>query len=62
MEDMRQEAHWTVDNYRQRCTRKEAQSILINNPTVTYQGRVRQLKVKHIGAGVYEIFKERMDK
>ena len=55
------EGHWIFKNYRQRCTRKEAQSILLINRTVTFQGHVMDLSVKHIGAGVYEIFKTEME-
>lgn len=57
MSDKLDNLHWKFSDYKQRCVRKEAQRILIDHPTIIYKGTVRHLKVKHIGAGVYEIYK-----
>ena len=54
--------HWIFRNHKQRCTRKEAQHILINHPTIIFHGSLYQIKSKHIGVGVYEIFKETLKK
>jgi hypothetical protein len=56
---IRDEQHWKFENYRQRITRKQWQEILLNeDDTVIFHGRVRKLKAKSLGAGVYEIYKE----
>lgn len=60
--DKRAQGHWTFEDFRQRVTRKEAQEILINEPTVIFKGHTRDLAVKHIGAGVYEIYKKPIPK
>lgn len=51
--------HWVFEDYRQRVTRKEAQYILIEYGHIIFHGRLRQLRVKSIGAGVYEVYKEK---
>lgn len=50
--------HWRVIDYRQRVTRKEAQNILLQHPTIIFKGRIYDVKIKHIGAGIYEVFKD----
>ena len=49
--------HWSMADYRQRVTRKDAQAILINHEAIIFHGRLHLIKVKSIGAGVYEIYK-----
>jgi len=53
--------HWAFENYRERVTRKQAQDILIDHPTIIFRGRMYWFRVKHVGAGVYEIYKEKMN-
>jgi len=50
-------AHWTTENFRERLLRKQAQDILIHHPTLIFQGRLYDFKVKLVGAGVYELYK-----
>lgn len=50
-------AHWRIENFRERVLRKQAQDILINHPTIIFAGRLYDMKVKSVGAGVYEVFK-----
>ena len=50
--------HWSIEDYKQVVTRKEAQEILKDRFHIV-NGRTREFKVKHIGAGMYEVFKER---
>jgi hypothetical protein len=49
--------HWILENYKQRVTRKEAQAILLVYDTIIFRGDIWVIKCKHIGAGIYEIFK-----
>jgi len=50
--------HWQIEDYRQRMTKKEWQKILLNGEdSIIVKGRLRQLKAKSLGAGVYEICK-----
>ena len=51
--------HWVFEDYRQRVLRKDAQYLLMEYPHIFFHGHLRHLKVKSIGAGVYEIFKEK---
>jgi hypothetical protein len=53
--------HWALEGYRERVTRKQAQDILIDHPTIIFHGRMYWFRAKHVGAGVYEIYKEKMD-
>jgi hypothetical protein len=53
-----EDGHWVFLDYKQRCTRKTTQNILINHPTIIFKGRLYNIKSKHIGAGVYEVYKE----
>jgi hypothetical protein len=50
--------HWIQENFRERCTRKQAQSVLLEHSTLIFKGRLYDMKVKHVGAGIYEIYKE----
>lgn len=49
--------HWTLKDYKQRCLKKEAQGILLEHETINYKGTPYKIKCNHIGAGVYEIYK-----
>lgn len=49
--------HWNFENYKQVVSRKEAQEILRDRFHIV-KGRMREFKVKHIGAGMYEVFKK----
>ncbi len=49
--------HWNLENYKQVVNRKEAQEILKDRFHIV-SGRLREFKVKHIGAGMYEVFKK----
>jgi len=51
--------HFVFEEYRERVRRKEAQAILFEYPTIFFRGRIRHIKAKHIGAGIYEIYKEK---
>lgn len=48
--------HWTVENYKQVVTRKEAQEILKDKFHIV-NGIMREFVIKSIGAGMYEVFK-----
>ena len=50
--------HWSVEDYKQVVNRKEAQEILKDRFHIV-NGRMREFKVKHIGVGMYEVFKVR---
>jgi len=49
--------HWNFEDYKQVVNRKEAQEILADRFLIV-NGRMREFKVKHIGAGMYEVFKK----
>ena len=49
--------HWNFENYKQVVGRKEAQEILKNRFHIV-NGRMREFKVKSIGAGMYEVYKK----
>lgn len=49
--------HWSVEDYKQVVTRKEAQEILKDRFHIIW-GRMREFKVKSIGTGMYEVFKQ----
>lgn len=54
--------HWLREDHKQRITKKELQEMLLaGEDTLIYHGRIRQLKAKHLGVGVYEISKEPLD-
>ena len=51
--------HWQIDCYKQQVTRKQLQQILLHHgDTILMHGRLRELKTKHLGAGIYEISKK----
>jgi hypothetical protein len=51
--------HWRIETYHQRITTRQWREVLLaERDTVIYQGRVRNLKAKNIGAGVVDVFKE----
>jgi len=50
--------HWVQENFRERCTKKQAQSVLLEHPTLIFRGKLYNLKIKNVGAGIYEIYKE----
>lgn len=53
------EGHYTSENYIQRVPSKTWKLILLKKcDSVTFYGRLRKLKAKSIGCGVYEIYKE----
>jgi len=51
------DGHWDFEDYKQVIKRKEAQEILKDRFHMVH-GRLREFKVKHIGAGMYEVFKK----
>ena len=58
MTQLRSDAHWQIEDFKQRMTKKEWQKILLSGEdTIIVRGRLRQLKAKYLGAGVYEIYK-----
>lgn len=54
--------HSKFPGWKQRSTRAEAKDCLLNCQTWIANGLVWDWKVKHIGAGVYEVWLERTDK
>jgi len=53
------QGHWDYENFTQRLTTKQWRILLLNKKdTLIFNGRLRQLKAKNLGAGVYEISKE----
>jgi len=55
----RDNEHWVREDYRQRMTSKEWKKLLLDKEDrLIFHGRVRQLKAKSLGAGVFEIYKE----
>lgn len=56
--DTLEQGHWQTIDFKQRCLIKEVQKILINQPTIVFKARVYQIKSHHIGAGVYEVYKD----
>jgi hypothetical protein len=57
------ERHWITETYKQRMTTKEWQKILLDyDDSVIFQGKLRKLKARKLGAGVVEIFKEPLQK
>lgn len=49
--------HWVFEEYRERVRRKEAQAILLEYSTIFFHGHIRHMRAKHVGAGIYEIYK-----
>jgi len=55
--------HWTIENYKQRITLKEWQKILLDgDDTHIVNGRLRKFVAKRVGPGVYEVYKQPLDK
>jgi hypothetical protein len=55
---MRHPAHWQLEDYAQRMTTAQWRKLLLNHEdTVTFNGRVRQLKARNLGSGVKEVYK-----
>ena len=51
--------HWYDEDHEQRMLRKDVQLLLLEYcDTIIVNKRIRQLKFKHIGAGVYSVTKE----
>jgi hypothetical protein len=58
----RSDNHWKFENYVQRMTTKEWKAILLGEQDVIiFNGRVRRLKARRLGAGIVEVYKERKD-
>ncbi len=56
--DYRDIPHWVSETYTQRITTKQWKVMLLAGyDTLTFQGRVRTLEAKNLGAGVVEIYK-----
>jgi len=52
------EAHWTMEDYRQRMTSEEWKRILLaSEDTIIFRGKLRRLVAKNIGHGVVEVYK-----
>jgi hypothetical protein len=55
---IRNEKHWEIEDYKQRTTTRGWRYMLLHyEDTVTFEGKVRQLKAKNLGAGVVELSK-----
>ena len=55
------ELHWKLEDYRQVVTRKEVQEILRDRFHII-QGRLRELGIKNLGVGMYEVYKKPLPK
>ncbi len=52
--------HWNIASYKQRVTREELRTILLESQdTIIRFGNLCEMKKKHLGAGIYEIWFER---
>jgi hypothetical protein len=59
---LRENRHWTVEDYKQRLTTKQWKTILLNeDDKIIFKGRLRQLVAKNLGAGVVEISKKPLE-
>jgi len=57
-EDILDPQHWRFRNFKQRITGKDWRQLLLNDDDkIIFNGKVMQLKAKHLGCGVYEISK-----
>lgn len=57
-EDILDEQHWKIKDYRQRMPNKFWKILLLNDDDkVIFQGRVTKLKAKSLGCGVVEVVK-----
>ncbi len=51
--------HWQIEDFRQRMTREEWKKLLLDyDDTVIYKGLLRKLKATSLGYGVLEVYKE----
>ena len=58
-EDILDDRHWRVVNYKQRIKAKDWQTILLNyKDEIIFRGNMTKLIAKDIGFGVYEISKQ----
>lgn len=58
MSEGRSSLLWAFEDATQRMTKKEWAKILLEEQDkVIYQGRLRQLKARNLGAGIVEIYK-----
>lgn len=48
--------HWSSYTYRQRVTRSDLRKLILAHRTIIRRATVCQLKHRHIGVGVYEIW------
>ncbi len=56
---MKNQKHWSFENYVQRMTRKEWQKILLaDDDRLIVAGRLRTLQAKNIGFGIVEVSKK----
>jgi hypothetical protein len=56
--DRRHEAHWLLEDFRQRVTTKVWRQMLLNfHDNLTVKGRHRRLVGVNLGAGVWEVSK-----
>ena len=52
------DAHWRDWDYKQRITTKQWRTLLLNNDDhIVFNGKIYRLEGKHLGVGVYEIYK-----
>lgn len=59
--DLRDIGHWKNEEYTQRMTSKEWKSILLaGDDTCITGGRLRKLRARDIGAGIVEVYKEKL--
>ena len=53
--------HWEDEDYRQRMTSKQWRELLLaNEDKCIFHGRLRKLVADNLGAGVFEVYKERL--
>lgn len=54
--------HYTVEDFSERLTTKEWQSLLLNGKDIiVYRGCVRKIVAKNLGYGVVEVSKAKKD-
>jgi len=59
--DIRETGHWQVEGYTQRVTTRQWKAMLLKGEDkILLHGRLRQLKAKYLGAGVYELSKKNL--
>jgi len=53
------EQHWVYEDYRQRIKTNQWKDLLLqSDDQIITKGKVRQLVVKNLGFGVYELYKK----